>query len=324
MTTPPTAKRLREGSVLGIGASVGCAVLVGYLCTFFNVPAVVQGTVTAGAAGLPAAIEYSLQSRRRDTTEDAARIAQGELRRPIGLVVAILTVALFLTIGISYFLLTVTDYSSFWLILVGWVASGGLLSFVLASYASHYFGKHPYRWTAVALGVAIVLWESLFIRSRYEDFTNPPLPDSEWLIVFGIEPPSHTRIVSYLIVAVCVLIGAGLGGVWYGRRHHAEFLAKKLARMQRAASRASASSATSPQQPSASRTTASTVSASNSPRRMPVRASSSTINRDNGSGSARVARSSLAAAASSRNRGSGLSMIGRSPGNISGRRGGFG
>ena len=63
---------------------------------------------------------------------------------------------------------------------------------------------------------------------------------------------------------------------------------------------------------------------SSSPRRMPVRASSSTINRDNGSGSARVARRSLAAAASSRKRGRGLSMIGRSPGNISGRTGAFG
>jgi hypothetical protein len=48
------------------------------------------------------------------------------------------------------------------------------------------------------------------------------------------------------------------------------------------------------------------------------------INRDNGSGSARAERNSFVAAASSRKRGSGLSMMGRSPGNISGRVGGFG
>jgi hypothetical protein len=87
--------------------------------------------------------------------------------------------------------------------------------FVIASYASHYLGKHPYLWTAVAVGAVFVLHTLLEIVTSGFDLT--------WLAVaFSVH-------IFYL--------GACLAGAWYGRRHHAEFLEKKLARMKRKASR---------------------------------------------------------------------------------------
>lgn len=68
MTTESAASRFNEHSVLGIVASMGAAVGLGYLFNKLDAPAAVQGAVVAGAVGLPAAIAYSVQGRRRDAT----------------------------------------------------------------------------------------------------------------------------------------------------------------------------------------------------------------------------------------------------------------
>src|SRR5258708_29332190 len=97
MTTETTAtSRFDQKSVIGICTSVGAAVAVGLLCTLIEAPPPVTGTLVAGATGLPAAIEYSVRGRQRNTRDDIARIRQGELRRPVGLVVVMLAAALFL------------------------------------------------------------------------------------------------------------------------------------------------------------------------------------------------------------------------------------
>jgi|SRR6478672_1727043 len=218
-------QRLREGSVLGIVASAASAVAAGYICTLLNVPGVVQGTVTAGAAALPAAIEYSLQSQRRDDADDAARIAQGELRRPIGLVVALFVAALVLSIFAPLALVWMLSSTAAYFIslAVGWI-----ITFFIASYASHYLGKHPYRWTAIATTIALVAAVTLtFVAAT-------PATPGDFLQALLLYLP---------FAAAC------FGGALYGRRHHAEFLAKKLARVQRKAATASPSKSTTPNEP---------------------------------------------------------------------------
>ena len=230
MTTETAASRFHERSIVGIGASVAAASVIGLVCAALNAPELVQGTVTAGAAGLPAAIEYGIQSRRRDTREDMARIQQGELRRPIGLVVAMFAAALFLvdvtfSAAAAPFIVNGIERSDridgtiIMLGIFGWFFVGGS-AFVISSYASHYLGKKPYLWTAVSVGCAFV-FRALLV-----------------LVALGVLIPELFA----LFVIYLWYLGACLAGTWYSRRHHAKFLEKKLVRMQRKASPAAAAS----------------------------------------------------------------------------------
>ncbi|MDT5167204.1 MAG: hypothetical protein QOD02_519, partial [Mycobacterium sp.] len=119
------------------------------------------------AIGAPAAVELRMKSRRRNIDVDIARIQRGELRRPVGLVVMLLAAAIILLD--SGFALLMIDISG----LINHVASSakievttanvvvaplagilmaifGMCLFLISSYASHYFAKRPYLWTAAA------------------------------------------------------------------------------------------------------------------------------------------------------------------------------
>jgi hypothetical protein len=150
MTSEPAAARFDQRSLIGISTSIGAAVVVGLVCSRLHIQPQVTGTLTAGAAGLTAAIEYSWRGRRRNVADDMSRIRQGELRRPVALVVVMLTAALFLAEVIA----EVIDHTRALplplelrveteLVFVGLIA--GALAFFISWYASHYLGKHPYR-----------------------------------------------------------------------------------------------------------------------------------------------------------------------------------
>ena len=235
MRTEPAASRFHEGSILGIGAGVVSVVVVGLLCNATGAPTVVQATATASAIGLPAAIEYSIQARRRDKIKDASRIRQGDLRRPIGLVVAMFAA----TFAVVLFLIDTIIGKIFWsaledkyaishstaiVLTIFAVLIVGVVGFFISSYASHYLGKKPYLWTAVTVG-SVYVFRALYL----------------FAVVFpkyGVGGVLDVPMLFRLSVAPLIYLGACLAGVWYGRRHHDEFLAKKLARMQRKASRA--------------------------------------------------------------------------------------
>jgi hypothetical protein len=228
MTTQPAVSRFDQHSLIGIGTSIGAAVAVGLVCAQLHVVAPVASTLTAGAGGLPAAIEYSLRGRRRNVADDISRIRQGELRRPVALVVVMLTAALFLAEVIA----EVIDHSAalplpLWLrvetelVFVGLIA--GALAFFISWYASHYLGKHPYRWTVVAVGAVFVLVEATF--------AGP---------IHGLTWPELAHFWSYFFGSISIMLNASLAGVWCGRRHHDKFLAKKLARLERKAAKEAA------------------------------------------------------------------------------------
>jgi Short C-terminal domain len=201
MTSEPAAARFDQRSLMGVSTSIGAAVLVALVCTQLQAPPWVTGPLTAGAGALPAAIEYSRQGRRRNVTDDILRIRQGELRRPVGLVVVMLTPALLLAAEFG--------------------APGSLVAFFSASYASHYLGKHPYRWTVVAAGMAYIIYTIVEATLGIGKSLNG------WLLVLDFAYP-------------LTMLIASLAGTWYGRRHHDQFLAKKLARLERKAAKQAA------------------------------------------------------------------------------------
>jgi hypothetical protein len=243
VSTEAAASRFhREHSIIGIFAGIVSVVVVGFVCDAAGVPPMVRGAAAVSAFGLPAAIEYTIQARRRDKTADAARIRRGELRRPIGLVVimfaAAFAVVLFLVDSIigRIFAIAMADgyaisHSTAIVVTSFAVLIVGVAGFFISSYASHYLGKKAYLWTAVTVGVVFV-FRVLFVFGEYGVGT---------LEEYGILVPVLFR----LLVAPPIYLGACLAGTWYGRRHHDEFLANKLLRMQRNASRANAT-----QQPS--------------------------------------------------------------------------
>ena len=104
------------------------------------------------------------------------------------------------------------------------------LRVLASSYASHYLGTKPYLWTAVAVGAIFVLRVVLLLV----EYRVTPAGDRSVLADYGVMP----RVLLRLFIAYLIYLGACLAGVWYGTRHHDEFLAKKLARMQRKSSRA--------------------------------------------------------------------------------------
>jgi hypothetical protein len=221
MTQQPTASRFEGHTLLAIGVGVAAAIAVGFVCYWLHVPPPVQGPLTGGAVGLPAAIDYYIQNRRRDHRDDVARIKRNELRRPVGLVVAMLAVVLLVIEQAGWFAgLTLAGEIKSMLVPFSLALTA---YFFVASYTSHYLGSRPYFWTFVAVVCSYLL--QLLILA--------PLP----VLHETISARGGSKYAVHIILGLGYVISLGvcLLGVRYGRRHHEKFLAKKLARMERKA-----------------------------------------------------------------------------------------
>jgi len=242
MTTRPAASRFQDNSLLGIGAGIIAAVAVGKVCSWAHLDQYTTTTVMGLALGLPAALEVQIQSRRRDANVDIARIERGDLRRPVALVVMLLAAAIvllhtafesmtaYIQLALSHLPGAGKIYSNntaeVWHGLsILPLTSFGMCLFLVASYASHYFAKRPYLWTATAVGCALAVKElvMLMLRNgiREKGGSLPGVLVAEVLIYLGF-------------LVICMV------GVWLGRRYHEAFLAKKLARMKDKAAREAA------------------------------------------------------------------------------------
>lgn len=240
MNAEPAASRFHEGSILGIGAGIVSVVAVGFLCQALGAPYVVQTAATASAIGLPAAIEYSIFARRRNKIADASRIRQGDLRRPIGLVVAMFAAALVVLFLIDSVIgriftealadgIEISHATAIVMAILG-IATIAVLGFFISSYASHYLGKKPYLWTTVAVVTVFVLRALLALV----EYRTTPVEQRAILSQYGVTTPLLIR----LFAANLIYFAACLAGTWHGRHRHDQFLTKKLARIQRDAARA--------------------------------------------------------------------------------------
>ena len=221
MTEQPAASRFDGHTFLALGTGVGAAVAVGFVCYSLQIPQPIQGSLTGGAVGIPAAIEYQLQGRRRNRWEEIARIQRKELRRPLGIVIPMFTGALLAFEQLGIFS---GGGWGFWLAF----SLGVLGDFFMASYAAHYLGEHPYRWTVVTVVCSYLTQLVLLSVSRNVKIYEHVYGRGEAHLI-----ATHVA----LGLGWLVTLGVCLAGAWQGRRHHDEFLAKKLARMQRMASR---------------------------------------------------------------------------------------
>jgi hypothetical protein len=169
-----------------------------------------------------------LKSRRRDKAADIARIQRGELRRPVGLVVVLLAAVVVLLDSAAGFVRAEID--DFWIRLPQRTAGAtqaldifpltclGASLFLVASYASHYFARRPYLWTATAVVCALAIRELVVLM-----LFNSTLRKSGPLLSYWLE----AEVPAYLdFLPICMV------AVWVGRRYHDAFLEKKLARMQ--------------------------------------------------------------------------------------------
>jgi Short C-terminal domain len=222
MTSEPAAARFDHSSLIVIGISIGAAVVCGLVCAQLKLLPGVTGTLVSGAGALPAAIEYRLLGRRRNVTDEISRIRQGELRRPVGLVVVMLAAALFLAevmadaaVGARALATSLPGVTL--VALTGLIAAA--LAFFISWYASHYLGKHPYRWTVVAVGGVFII----IVAANLGSF------GAGWRFVLYLS--------SVTFAHSSLVLNASLAGVWCGRGRHDKFLAKKLARLERKALR---------------------------------------------------------------------------------------
>jgi hypothetical protein len=97
MTIQPIASRFEQRSLSGIVMGAVTASMLGLLCHSVRDLQPAAGSITGAGLLLPAAIDYALQSRRRDTSSEIDRIRQGDLSRPVVLVVPMLAAGLLLT-----------------------------------------------------------------------------------------------------------------------------------------------------------------------------------------------------------------------------------
>jgi hypothetical protein len=246
MTTGPAASRLQNDSLLGISAGIIAALAAGFVCKWAGLPDQATTAVTVSAGGVPAAVALRIKSLRRDPNVDIARIEHGELRRPVGLVVMLLAAAIILLDtmsgaamgGIGDFLgdlITAHKIDPNTANVVGGPLQHavppiflGMCLLLVASYASHYFAKRPYLWTATAVGCALAVRELLVFAFRSTRGIKLLIEES-----FGsLAGLLVSEVLGYLgVLFICMV------GVWLGRRYHDAFLAKKLVRIEGKAAR---------------------------------------------------------------------------------------
>ncbi|HME78421.1 MAG TPA: SHOCT domain-containing protein [Mycobacterium sp.] len=271
MTTGPAASRLQENSLLGLGGGLVAIVAAGYVCTWAGFSQSTTTSVMGLAIGVPAAVELRMKSRRRNTDVDIARIQRGELRRPVGLVVMLLAAGIVLLD--SGFALLMVGVSSLQQHVVSWakiavstanvvfgpltgilMAIFGMCLFLISSYASHYFAKRPYLWTATAVGCALAVREVVVVLLGFKS-------GSQMRSLARVAYGSLAGMLAAEVVASLGILFVCMVGAWLGRRYHDEFLAKKLAHMEGKAAREAAKQHQSTPQ---SQTTATQASAQDS------------------------------------------------------------
>jgi hypothetical protein len=228
--------RFDQRTLLGICASIVSAGLAAGLTKAIGLPDYWQSSITAGAIGVPAAIELYVKSHRRDPEEDVALLRQGELRRPIAPVVIV--EALLLTIvyfGSSYPLFLI-DVTNPWgrVLYIALTAAPIAAAIVIALRASHYFGSRPNVWTSVAVFCATVFAPLVFTLRANTVFPGSTATD---LSKFVNDAQFTQLAMAWTFGKGVVLLVVCLIGVRFGRARRDKFLRRLLARAERKVAR---------------------------------------------------------------------------------------
>ena len=215
----------RESNVLALVA-VFAAVAVGLICSFLAVSADVAGALVSATGAIPAGIGLYRSRKRRDPSADLRRLRQGELRRPVALVVVLLAVSLLAWDSLVGAIIGSAAAVTGW-VMLSWL--GILLTyvgaFVLALYAGHYLGSNPYALGSIAVVGMLVARVAILMAT---------------LEALGLGDQT-----AYYLAWMLLHIGtwaAVLLGISVSRRRQERFIAEKAAKLE--------STMTPPSQPS--------------------------------------------------------------------------
>ncbi|MGJ0388317.1 hypothetical protein [Microbacterium sp. CGR1] len=195
--------------------AVIAAVVVGLACSFAAVSPEISGTLVSATGAIPAGIGLYRSRKNRDRAADLARLRDGELRRPVALVVVILAVGLLawdsLTGAIFGSAAAVAGIEALsWIAML--VTYAG--AFVMAMYAGHYLGTNPYAMATLA--VVGMLAARVVI------------------LAVTLTSIGAADLIPYYLAAMLLhvlTLGVVLLGVFVGRRRQPRFVAEKAARL---------------------------------------------------------------------------------------------
>lgn len=204
----------RQANQLALVAVIA-AVVVGLLCSFAAVSPEISGTLVSATGAIPAGIGLYRSRKNRDKTADLARLREGELRRPVALVVVFLAVGLLawdsLTGAIFGSAAAVTGIEALsWIAML--VTYAG--AFVMAMYAGHYLGSKPYAMATLAV-LGMLAARVVILMVTLASIGAPDL-------------------IPYYLAAMLLhvlTLGVVLLGVFVGRRRQPRFVAEKAARL---------------------------------------------------------------------------------------------
>lgn len=223
MVEANSSPALSEQSLYSLGAGIACAIVIGYLASAAHLPTAAQETLASTGLALPAAIAYQLHSRRRNPAADIADIRrQGWPQRPVGLVVALFAAALLLADSIGGVLLFASGANNDTGASMVILAILGVGMAFISARASHYLTDRPYLWTLAAVGLTFVL-RLLILAMAWHAFTAD----------MGDEAPPLSSEIPLLFLGYAILLPFCLAGVFFGRRRHDQFVAAKMAKLER-------------------------------------------------------------------------------------------
>lgn len=227
-----TRLALREGSLPAILVAAAAAAAVAILGSVVK-PEVdnpgwlaVTAVVTTIVPSIPAAIAYRRRSRRRDPAAEVTRLENGEIRRPVALIVIIAAAGITLLTAAVYFATALVSLVGIVIPLLGIILvfvsllSTPVITAILVNRAfrrlGHYLGDHPYRATAIAVvlstgGVFGLL--SLVIMAASSSYRDANT-------TLGL-------IVGSVIFGIALLIGAELG-TQHARLRQVAFVEQRL------------------------------------------------------------------------------------------------
>jgi hypothetical protein len=239
ITTEPETSPSQKNSLPVIAGGCVAAIIAGYVCSWAGFSQSTTTSVTALALGIPAAVKVRTDSRRGDSTADIARIRQGDLGPPAGLVVVLVAAVIVVldtawaegaggTLDVAHHVVSArkietTAASSLMTTLVITESMIMGVSYVLlATYASHYLARRPFLWTATAVGVAFAVRQLVVLAFG-------PSLTTDLSAATGITLADLLANVTLIYLAI---LCACLAGAWLGTRDHDPFLTRKLARIE--------------------------------------------------------------------------------------------
>jgi hypothetical protein len=215
--TDSAQPKYAKDSLYGMGTGIVCAVIVGGVASKAGAPPQVTSVLASASLALPAAIEFHLQSRGQTPKAEVAELKAGQTTRPSWAVVGLFAAAIILADSIvGAFVGAAGGQGYLPLVAVG------AIGFAIANRASHYLGERPYMQTLAAVAIALVV-RMIILSMAWSWIRNA--------VEFGGGTVDKGEFMVDAVVGYLIMLPFCLAGTWWGRKHHDQWVAKRLAKL---------------------------------------------------------------------------------------------